>query len=413
MARRQTFNPLGRLYVAGFLAESVSWCEERSPTTTKTEVTMKQRNTTLFAILVAMTLAVSSIHADSHDVLSAVGDAGGLHECAGIFAPVYDSEGNRTTEVVFILQGGYRSELDAEPVNDLWVLADGYWQRIDSSVPAMAGHSMVEAGGRVYAMGGIGEDDWLRSLNHIVTLEIRRIDGRLEAVVEEVEVSGSAPEASFGASAVTIDRGRGIAYVGGTTLGNPLDSDPSQLWEYRVSENRWFRLADLPTDLSNHTAVAARDYIWVFGGESSDGLSNRIYRYDVLTDGWTRIDAQGSSPDPRKDHGAVVAGNFMLIFGGIETPFFPETLDDVWQFDLDTSTWEEKSPMESGLAGMTAAAVPRSMADSQMVEVLIYGGVVDAWSFPLDLSNSTTLYTSDVRALREAIPAPYGTTWVE
>jgi hypothetical protein len=28
----------------------------------------------------------------------------------------------------------------------------------------------------------------------------------------------------------------------------------------------------------------------------------------------------------------------------------------------------------------------------------MYGGVVDAWSFPLDLSAGTVLYTSDVRA---------------
>jgi hypothetical protein len=377
------------------------------------EVTMKQSVNTMFAAVVTMALAVSGAHADTFERISSVGDAGELHECAGVFLPVHDAGGRPTSETVFLLHGGYRSELDAEPVPDLWVLADGYWQRVASDAPAIADHSLVAAGGRGYAIGGVGEDDWLRPLDRITIFEIRRIDGRLEAMVEEIQVPGAAPQASFGASAVAIDRGRSIAYVGGDLLDNPLSSDPSQLWEYRLEENRWIRLADLPTDISHHTAVSARDFVWVFGGEDSDGLSDALYRYDVLANGWSRIDIQGDSPEPRKEHRAVVAGSNMLVFGGIETPFFPETLDSVWQLDLDTLTWTEKTSMNQGLASMTAAVVPRSMTEGSMIQVMIYGGVLDAWSFPLDLSDATTMYTSDISARLRAVRMEPVTGWVD
>ena len=73
-------------------------------------------------------------------------------------------------------------------------------------------------------------------------------------------------------------------------------------------------------------------------------LGNEVYHYDLLTDSCDRIETQGDRPGPRQDHGAINAGNTMLIFGGQkEESIFPETLDDVWQLDLDTlrALWRE------------------------------------------------------------------------
>jgi hypothetical protein len=192
--------------------------------------------------------------------------------------------------------------------------------------------------------------------------------------------------------------------VGGSCLGNPLSPEPGQLWEYRIDANQWSRRADLPLSISDHSAVTARDYVWVFGGTDPEGDSNQVYRYDLLTDRWSLVAVDGDRPDPRSSHRAVALGNAMVVFGGIEQGIVPETVDDVWQLDLDTLSWTEKSPMPSRLAQMTVDTIPPSLRSSLREQVLIYGGMVDAWSFPYDLSDNSLIYTSDQRVPSASSP---------
>ena len=368
---------------------------------------MKTTIPAFIATMLTIALAITTAQADQFSELYDVGSAGSLHEAAGAFVPVFDENGFRSQETVFLLNGGYPPELDAEPMDDVWILDGEFWHHMTTSAPAMAGHTLIAAAdGRAYALGGVAAGDWLQPLSTITTFEVRRIHGGLDVVVETIQVPGVSPESCFGATAVAIDGGRSLLSVGGRCLGNPLATDPSQLWEYRIDLNRWSRRADLPLDTSDHSAVVARDFVWVFGGDGSQGLSNEIHRYDVLTDSWTQVGVTGDRPGARRDHGAIVARNTMLIFGGIEEPFFPETMDDVWQLDLDTLGWTEVTSLPGGLASMAIAVVPSRMRASPAVEALIYGGVTDAWSFPLDLSNSTLIYTSDVRVPMGYVEGP-------
>jgi len=98
----------------------------------------------------------------------------------------------------------------------------------------------------------------------------------------------------------------------------------------------------------------------------------------------------------------------MLVFGGLDEGLPPNinTLADVWQLDLDRVVWTEKTAMHSGLAGMAAAVIPRQPGRSRYLEVLIYGGLVDAWSFPYELSDATSIYTSDIASRRELARGP-------
>jgi len=359
---------------------------------------MNTRISLRIAALLTVALAATNVYADNFEELYSVGDAGRLHNAAGAFVSVLDEDGNRTGEHVFLLHGGNPPVLDAEPVSDVWILTDGYWQNFGDDTPAMAGHVLLPAAdGRAWAVGAIGDNGWLQPLTTLTIFGVRRSDGRVDLTIESVHVPGAAPESCFGATAVTADGGRSIFYVAGDCLGNPLTPEPGELWEYRIEDNRWNRRADLPVDLSNHSVVSARDFLWVFGGTESGRLSGEVYRYDMLSDSWSQVGIEGDRPTPRRDHRAVAAGNKMLVFGGIEQSTFPETLDDVWQLDVDTLTWTQMSSLPTGLAGMTVGVIPRHMIASPLAEILIYGGVVDAWSFPLDLSNSTCIYTSDIR----------------
>lgn len=367
---------------------------------------MITRTTSQITAVLIITLAAAPVGADSFEELASAGTAGRIHEAAGAFVPVFDEDGNRTGEQVFLLHGGYPPQIDAEPVSDLWVLADGYWQHLGDDAPAMAGHDLVAAAdGRAWAVGAIGDDGWLQPMTTLPTFEVRRILGRLEVVVDSVDVPGAAPDACFGATAVIANDGRSILSVGGSCLGNPLDPDPGELWEYRIDDNRWARRTDLPVSISDHTAVAARDFVWVFGGAGAEGDRNEVLRYDLLTDRWGLVTTAGEQPDARRGHRAVAAGNTMLVFGGIEGERFPETVDDVWQLNLDTLRWTEQSPMPEATAQMTVDVLPHRLSSSINGQVLIYGGMIDAWSFPYDLSNETLIYTSDVR-VPSAPPAP-------
>lgn len=368
---------------------------------------MKTGIATRVAAVLTVALAATTVHADSFEELLSVGTAGSLHEAAGVFVPVFDDSGNRTAERVFLLHGGYPPELDAQPLADVWALADGYWQHMTSDAPFMASHRLVAAfDGRAWAVGAIGADGWTRPMNTLYAFEVRRTHGRLEVAVESVDVPGPAPDACFGATAVAVDGGRSILVVGGDCLGNPLQPDPSGLWEYRIDTNRWSRMADLPVSISGHSAVVARDFVWVFGGTTSHGLSNQIYRYDLLGDDWSQVEIAGDRPAPRRAHRAVAIGSNMLVLGGIEDRSVPTTMADVWQLDLDRLRWTEKAPLPTGLAGMAAAVAPTRLEPSGTQSVLAYGGVLDAWSFPPELSDRTLIYTSDVPSVHQRLAPP-------
>jgi len=371
---------------------------------------MKTNQPFRFALATAFSFIASAAFADGYTDLSSVATAGRVYDAGGAFVTVFDRNGLPTAERVFLLNGGYPPILDAEPLADVWIFDNDFWRHIPSDAPAMAEHGLVvSADGRAWALGGIGSDNWLRSLATLTRFEIRRVDGRLEVIAASVQVPGPVPATCFGQSFVSINGGRSILAVGGACLGNPLDPKPGQLWEFSTMSNQWRRLADLPVTISNHSAIAARDYLWVFGGEIDGVLSSDVFAYDILLDSWGQVPIPGIGPEPRRDHGAVAVGNKMVVFGGIEEPFFPEAMDDCWQLDLDTLVWSEKAPLPFDLAGMSVATVPRQMCTSRTAEVLIYGGITDAWSFPPDLSNSTLIYTSDLRNAGQPYEQPHPT----
>jgi hypothetical protein len=367
---------------------------------------MTMKKTTMFGTAILISLALmraAGVHADSLDHLPSIGTAGRVEKAGGAFVPVRDNASGQSSEMAFLIQGGLPPAIDPEPIPDVWVLAEGAWNHITDNAPRVYGHALVAAAdGRAYALGGVGQDDWIKDLDRVTAYEVRRVNGRLEVEIEDIAVAGPCPDACIDAAAVAIDSGRGILYISGFCGfdSDPWDVNPGQVWEYRIDDNRWLRRADMPATLHGHSAVAHRDYVYVFGGNGAEGRSNDVYRYDVLTDTWAAIETSGEEPTPRSDHRAVIAGNTMLIFGGIETAFYPETMDDIQALDLETMTWSEKTHLPTGLANMAVGVIPSQSSTSSKVQVLLYGGLEKAWSFPHDLSDSTLEYTSDVSVRR-------------
>lgn len=124
-----------------------------------------------------------------------------------------------------------------------------------------------------------------------------------------------------------------------------------------------------PTARRKHTAVAISDStMLLFGGiDTSHQVVNDLWKFDILTNTWTKIQTS-KSPAPRHSHTAVLYEGSMIIFGGLGASSF---LGDVWKYSAETNTWQEVNNGKNG------GPIPRSAA-SAVIEgnyMYIFGGI--------------------------------------
>lgn len=94
-----------------------------------------------------------------------------------------------------------------------------------------------------------------------------------------------------------------------------------------------------PAAREDHTLVVQPDgaAAWLFGGRSADRTFGDLWRLDLATDTWSRVDAAGDGPSRRFGHAAAWLPDVgMTIFGGQAGATFH---DDLWAFDPATSAW--------------------------------------------------------------------------
>ena len=90
---------------------------------------------------------------------------------------------------------------------------------------------------------------------------------------------------------------------------------------YDAAGNSWrtMNAVNAPDAKSGHSAVWSGSEMIVWGGRSSGGSSdfntNTGARYNPVTDSWMPT-SLANAPSPRTDHGAVWAGDKMMIWGG-------------------------------------------------------------------------------------------------
>jgi hypothetical protein len=338
--------------------------------------------------------------ADSFRLLETQSKPIPLERSGGAFVELEDGAG-----WIFLLHGGLSAALNAKPVSDVWVFDGSDWSSVDVAAPAVYGQTLVAAGeGRAYGFGGIDLNDELIRFDRILSYGVRRGSAGPEVTIQEISVPGQNPGACSESPVVWLEQTNSMLLIGGMCRYYPGRSE--EVWEYRVGANSWRRRANLPRALADHSAVVADGQVWVFGGKESGGRSNHIYRYEPQSDSWSEEFASGLRPEPMSDHRAVAVGEAMIVFGGIREPFWPETISEVWELDLRALRWTRRKDLPHGLAEMAIGAIPSDLAVGSEEQVLLFGGVIDAWSFPLVLSDETWIYTSDVARGNELIAVP-------
>ena len=96
----------------------------------------------------------------------------------------------------------------------------------------------------------------------------------------------------------------------------------------------------------------------VFGGRSSSTYLNDLWAFDLTTNSWVEIVAQGTPPTPRRGHNAIYdpMGKRMVSWAG-QGDGSGSFFDDIWALDLDSHQWQNISPVASPPGRYGAASI--------------------------------------------------------
>lgn len=164
----------------------------------------------------------------------------------------------------------------------------------------------------------------------------------------------------------------------------------------------------LPPPLTNHTMVSFDHKLWVFGGDTPQGLTNELFMFDPITNDWSVVQTTGDVPPPLQEHAAVIYMDLMFVFGGkdeqdnySQAGYFLNLRSMKW-FKLPTFN----NMIPRARSGHSLTLLPNN-------KVLIMGGDKFDYAFlndnelrtsDVDLGAGTIVYILDLSKLNEFCP---------
>jgi DNA-binding CsgD family transcriptional regulator len=108
---------------------------------------------------------------------------------------------------------------------------------------------------------------------------------------------------------------------------------------------QWFELPGLPTPRRGLAVANYENQIYAIGGETSDGISNFVERYDPQTSTWIDL-----SPKPTSvmDINAAVIGGQIYVPGGRLSSGNPTNITEI--YDPQTDHWSSGIPLPKSLS---------------------------------------------------------------
>lgn len=151
---------------------------------------------------------------------------------------------------------------------------------------------------------------------------------------------------------------------------------------------------DLPLARAEHRIVFAgfKGLMYMYGGETSAGLSNEFYTFNPKELKWLNADILTASPERRAGHSMIAYEGVIYLFGGrgIQQSYNKSlsnymeiyALNDVWKFDERTWSWSVADD-KSQAANTSEVPVGRQDAAMAMVSghLFIYGGRHPCYDF--------------------------------
>jgi uncharacterized protein (TIGR03437 family) len=164
----------------------------------------------------------------------------------------------------------------------------------------------------------------------------------------------------------------------------------SDVWAYDIATNAWLKLAADgagPSSRYGHSAVydPKTERMVISHGFTTQGRFDDTWAFSLKSNSWQDLNPRGSRPLKRcLQHAAIdETGGIMYLFGGCASGFGPCPLDDLWALDLTTNVWQEmgSSPRPAGRTHNGLAF------DAARRRLVVYGGagsaglLNDYWEF--------------------------------
>ncbi|HKR11398.1 MAG TPA: kelch repeat-containing protein [Pyrinomonadaceae bacterium] len=180
------------------------------------------------------------------------------------------------------------------------------------------------------------------------------------------------PRAQHAMVSVTSAAGSRLLLFGGLST-NLLTNDT---WEWNGTTMKWTSLSPtgpIPSRRMYHAMVfdPGRGKVLLFGGFGANGLTlNDMWEWDVTAKTWANINQTGLLPRPRMSFGMIYdeASDKVVLFGGNNGP---TKFDDTWEWDPVTRTWAEVTPAGAKPSARSAASM---VYNSACMKGLLYGG---------------------------------------
>ena len=145
-----------------------------------------------------------------------------------------------------------------------------------------------------------------------------------------------------------------------------------------------FQEKDAPVERSSHGISEIDGVVYVFGGEDSEKVpvNSSVYALNLsnqnLSDGsakWRKIEGSKTCPIPRVAHAQATIGNKIYVFGGqsVGTVKAESVLNDLYYFDVKTETWTEVSANGGNVPASRSFHAMASVGSS----LFVFGGCGD------------------------------------
>jgi N-acetylneuraminic acid mutarotase len=110
---------------------------------------------------------------------------------------------------------------------------------------------------------------------------------------------------------------------------------------YNYDGKLWSKLSttNAPIGRIYHTTTLVDDYLYVFGGETLDGVYlNDLWKYDIKVKNWIEIQPVGEVPKQRAGHSCIHYNGCLYIFGGKISNI--QERNEFWKYDINRNAFE-------------------------------------------------------------------------
>ncbi|OWY99300.1 hypothetical protein PHMEG_00029716 [Phytophthora megakarya] len=193
------------------------------------------------------------------------------------------------------------------------------------------GHTVTSKDGRVYVFGGT---DRRRRQQDLYQLDLE------SSTWSQVQTHGSLPPRRSGALGVVHESDMFIFGGYDGRDGNYFND----LYYFNFDEQRWSQMPsvveDRPEARTDHVMVLHASSIYIFGGYNGSSRFNDLCGYDIYAQRWSRLQATGAVPSRRFGHSGVVHAetNRLIVFGGWDGR---DTLNDLYEYSFITNEWRK------------------------------------------------------------------------